>query len=384
MKISGRTRFRRACSSACKLAALACLLAAAPALNAEGGDATRGRRLLSERRCTMCHAVAGRGPAIGPDLAEVSNRGFTPAALTAQLWNHGPAMWQTMERRGVEVPKLSTQELEDLFAYFFSLWYFNPPGDAGRGKRIFHEKHCVECHSLEDPSAFGAGGALPVSAWPSLADPVLWARQMWNHSGRMARQMAERGIEWPRFEPREMVDLLVFLRTRPNLIGSAALTVLGDPAEGEQVFAAKGCANCHTLKPEAEGKISLAARRGAGRTPASFAAALWNHRAVFDEQPSAQAGPAPFASGEIEDLMAYFLAEGYFSPAGKADRGEKLFRKKGCAPARARDLPCPPPAKPIRRQASRPRCGVTAPICLPACRAKASSGRGSRASTWPA
>ena len=56
-----------------------------------------------------------------------------------------------MRDRNVHAGDLSEQGGDDLFAYFYSARFFDKPGDAARGKRLFSSKHCAECHGLTEP-----------------------------------------------------------------------------------------------------------------------------------------------------------------------------------------------------------------------------------------
>ena len=46
------------------------------------------------------------------------------------------------------MPELSEQQAADLFVYFFAARYFEQPGDAKRGQRVFLGKRCGECHGV--------------------------------------------------------------------------------------------------------------------------------------------------------------------------------------------------------------------------------------------
>ena len=111
-------------------------------------DSTRGSEVFVIQGCGNCHAVNGVGPQIGPDLGRIADRGFTPATLAATMWNHAPAMWGETRLRSVATPALDGQQAADLFAYFYSLRFFEEPGDAGRGKSLFGSLKCAQCHSL--------------------------------------------------------------------------------------------------------------------------------------------------------------------------------------------------------------------------------------------
>src|SRR5688572_27097739 len=85
-------------------------------------SADRGPSVLREQGCTQCHTVgsAGRTTASAA-LSRPLNREYTPAGLTATLWNHAPRMWSAMAAKGMRTPSLPEQEAADVFAYFASL-----------------------------------------------------------------------------------------------------------------------------------------------------------------------------------------------------------------------------------------------------------------------
>ncbi len=282
-------------------------------------DAGRGANLLAEKGCLDCHNLAGLGGNLAPDLTNRSRRGFTPTGLVASLWNHGPAMWREMDRLGQPVPELSVDNIRDIYAYFRSISYFDPPGDAGRGKRIFSAKRCSECHTLAE-----------VAAWPSLRGPVQLVRNIWNHSGQISAEMERRGIPWPRFRPQEMVDLLVYLRTQVGA-GRFASFDRGQPEAGEKVFEA-GCADCHTIGTAGKGKIDLAKAVSSNRTMASFATQMWNHRPRMHERAQKLGVElTTFSEEEVSALLEYLIGKGQFDSVGGPARGRKVFGNKGCS-----------------------------------------------------
>src|SRR5438094_9247321 len=84
------------------------------------GDSTRGAKLFEAEQCIRCHAVNGRGGKMGLDLGRVVHRNYTPAHLTAAMWNHAPTMWGAMEAARIQTPKLTQQGAADLLAFFYS------------------------------------------------------------------------------------------------------------------------------------------------------------------------------------------------------------------------------------------------------------------------
>ena len=106
-------------------------------------DSTRGERLFTSLSCIECHSVNGVGGNIGPDLGRRIDRNFTVASLASTMWNHAPTMWAAMRERDIRGGDMDEQGAADLFAYFYSARFFEKPGDAGRGKRLFTERACA-------------------------------------------------------------------------------------------------------------------------------------------------------------------------------------------------------------------------------------------------
>jgi mono/diheme cytochrome c family protein len=123
-------------------------------------DSARGELLFATLSCNGCHSINGVGGKIAPDLGSHLDRDFTPALLASTMWNHAPAMWAAMRDRAVRAGDLDEQAAADLFAYFYAARFFERPGDAGRGKSLFSDKHCSECHGLTQailPAAYAVG-----------------------------------------------------------------------------------------------------------------------------------------------------------------------------------------------------------------------------------
>src|SRR5450631_1623105 len=127
-------------------------------------DSGRGQKLFTTLACVQCHSINGKGGSIAPDLGKLSDRNFNPSTLASTMWNHAPAMWESMRALGIGLPDVNQQGAADLFAYFYSARFFERPADAGRGKRAFTEKHCAECHGV---SHSNIPEAKPIVEWES-------------------------------------------------------------------------------------------------------------------------------------------------------------------------------------------------------------------------
>ena len=278
------------------------------------GDAGRGRELFRAYNCSYCHSINGEGGRSAPDLGGSVDRGFSPYVLAGLLWNHAPAMWAAMARKGIPRPALSEQQAADLFVYFFAARFFEQPGDARRGRRIFLEKRCGECHGI---GSARREGILPAASWKSLADPIALAQQMWNHSRDMRAALDRMEIPYPRLSAQELADLLAYLRGALGQGRASEFSPAPASVAGPNLFASKGCAACH------RGTLALEARPTRyGLT--EFAASMWNH-------PSrTQSAPAQLSYDEMRELVGGLVSMQFFEEQGDPEQGRKVFAGKRC------------------------------------------------------
>jgi len=278
------------------------------------GDAERGREVFETHSCVTCHGVNGQGGRIGPDLAQMVDRGFTPYRFAALLWNHAPAMFTKLDRMGIARPELTPQQAADLFAYLFALRSFEQPGNARRGKRVFRSMNCAQCHAGND--SLGPGVA-PVPTWPPLDHPFLLALRMWNHPPTsLPRASGQPAPPLPHLTAQDLADLLVYLRSVQGRRRNVTL-LPGSPAQGAQLFGTKGCSSCHYGSDALEGRPTR-------YTLNDFAAAMWNHLRPTPLQ------RVPINAAEMRLLAGYLLSIQFIAERGDAGRGSLLFEKKRC------------------------------------------------------
>ena len=293
-------------------AVLSLAAAAGPAL-AWPADAQRGAEVLRRENCLECHSLKGQGGSAAPDLARRIGQGFTPAALASLVWNHGPTMWAAMSARNIAPPRLTENDAEDLFAYLYSVRFFERPGDAARGKQVFEQKHCIECHSLKSPAK---GPGQPVANWKSLDDPIALVEAMWNHSSDMKNELAAHQKVWVALNGQELTDLTVYLQNLPSLAGLRPELTLPDPASGKPLFD-QNCAACH--------KNSLALdRHFSDQTLMGVAAEMWDHI------PRMIAAPV-LSPDEMRRIVAYVWERQYLGPSGTIGKGRRVFNEKRCS-----------------------------------------------------
>ena len=190
------------------------LVISAPPVAAQYADSVRGADVIRDRGCLSCHSLLGEGKREAPDLGRPGPEPFTPAEFAASLWNHAPDMWLAMARKKKSIPRISDREMRDLYAYLYSVRYFEPAGDAGRGQGIFREKRCFRCHALVDTGAGSIGPS--VSQWPTLNDPVRFLETMWNHGAAMREESAADEIPWPTMTTEQMADLMADVYSLPD------------------------------------------------------------------------------------------------------------------------------------------------------------------------
>jgi mono/diheme cytochrome c family protein len=274
------------------------------------GDAQRGAEVLRREKCLVCHNIHGEGQHVAPDLGRRIGRRYTPAVMASVLWNHAPTMWSTMAGMGVNPPRLSVQDSDDLFAYFYSMRFFDHPGEAERGKRLFEEKRCSGCHSLSSPTE---GRGKPVAEWTVFADPVLLVQQMWVHSGEMVQTGHKR---WITLTGQDLADLTVYLQSLPQIRKQDVQFSLPDPASGKDLFESV-CGGCHKGNLALENRLHNA-------TLTDIAADMWNHAPKMTTAPST--GPE-----EMRRILAYVWERQSMGAPGIVARGERVFTVRHCA-----------------------------------------------------
>lgn len=169
------------------------------------GSVREGQRLLEERGCRTCH-VRG-GPAGDLTTADLPR---TVAGLASSLWNHSPDMTREMRERGMERGRFTPQEMADIVSCLLVLRQSRRAGDIDRGRRVFVERGCTECHDDEDAGGDAAPGVQKLS---TVTTPVAFAHAVWNHGVPMLNVMSGEGSGWPLFQRGDVTDLTAYLKS---------------------------------------------------------------------------------------------------------------------------------------------------------------------------
>jgi len=323
---------RRARQRALLLAVL--LVAAAAAAQERAGyfipgDPKAGMGVFFAKGCARCHSVLGEGGRSAPDLARAPGDHMSADELLAAMWNHAPTMWERMSATKVASPRFSETEMQDLFAFLYSVRSLDVPGDAERGRRLIREKRCLACHAV---SRQGGRTGPDLERWTQYRNPVSWIQTMWNHGPAMRATMAQRGIGWPVFEGSDVADLIAYVSQLAPGNRKKVYLRPANPEAGRAVFKTKGCVSCHSVESGAgRGGAPNLGSRALPRTLGQFAASMWNHGpTMWATMDQAQVRQRQFTNAEMADLIAYLFSQRYFELRGDAQRGAALFQEKGC------------------------------------------------------
>jgi cytochrome c2 len=288
----------------------------ASAFQAISGDSQEGCQLIRDLKCTTCHSLKGEGAAKAPDLGRTVARNYSPSYVAGQFWSHAPAVWSHLSGQGIPSPQLTEEQAAALFAYFASARYFEPLGDARRGKQIFRDLQCDGCHATRASNTLPAAKAVP--SWGSLDDPLALACILVNPPDTMTEGVAAGRSSPARLTSQGVTDLLLYLRYRPETRGREIHYSLPASAKlGRTLFEAQGCGKCHI------GELSLE-RRDSRLSLSGFIAAMWNHN------PRLKSGKAGLTDDNLKAIAGYLWSIGLFDERGDPSRGERLYTKMGC------------------------------------------------------
>jgi len=293
-------------------------------------DPSKGARLFVIKGCVKCHALKGEGGKVGPDLGKI-DLGDTQLDLAGKLWNHIPSMTRGMERAKILKPNLTGEEITEISAYLYFLKFFDEPGNPTRGRYLFNEKGCNNCHPLTGKGKEGEPG---LDQFPQNISPVFLSQSIWNHGPVMIAQMVKIGMKWPVFEGIEMMDLLEYIKMNAKGPKETAFITPGNPKEGKQVFISKGCIKCHAIRGEG-GKVADDLGKKAKtfyKSLTQIASIMWNKGpTVFAKMAQTETGIPKFIPKEIADLMAYLYFLHFIDEPGNPTNGKRIFSELGCS-----------------------------------------------------
>jgi cytochrome c2 len=173
------------------------------------GNPKEGKRVFNARGCDQCHSIRGEGAEGGVDLGKEAHTFRTSLTeIASSMWNKGPTILAKMAQAQSGIPKLTSKETVDLFAYLYFLPFTDEPGSIINGKILFSEMKCAECHRQDrtpgkllyiDPSKY-----LDTSKTDLVAG-------IWNHNLEIMNAAKEEQLSWPVIGRREIADLVEFI-----------------------------------------------------------------------------------------------------------------------------------------------------------------------------
>lgn len=283
-----------------------------------------GKALFSAKGCATCHGEAAAGTANGPALRERAQAAGLPQLVTA-MWNHAPRMWGEMRARNLAYPDLNYEETGQLLSFLYISAYSDNGGDVERGRKLFAEKHCAECHQdARDPRiAASLGGSSPLD----------WTQALWNHAAGMRSRMSATRVAWPSFGREDLRDLYAFVASANDGKEARFGVPAGDPARGWRTFQDRGCVSCHGPSEAARGGApTFGPDRPLPPTFSEFGAALLNHVPQMERATAKQGVTWPALEGnDLNDLAVFAYSLHYLEPSGSPQVGASVFAWRGCA-----------------------------------------------------
>lgn len=182
-----------------------------PKVYAISGSPGRGR-IVFQKKCDGCHSVYGEGAKRAPDLGKLRLR-KSVGDIAATMWNHSGRMAQTAASSGISFPYLDGNDMADLIAYIYFVGFYDSPGNAAEGRKIFSSKKCIQCHSVTEGEKSVGKNLAKSKATDS---PFHFAATMWNHLPEMKGVIETFGLAWPKFENDEMRDMVAYLKSLGN------------------------------------------------------------------------------------------------------------------------------------------------------------------------
>ncbi len=151
-----------------------------------------GAKLFASKGCAGCHT--------GGNALETKLHNQSLTDIAVDMWNHEPSMKQP--------PVLTQDEMRAILGYVWAQEFFQGAGNPERGKKVFAEKRCAECHTK------GAGGAPTLAKGKGAYTDITMVAALWQHGPHMLKAMEQKRIAWPRFNTgQQMADLIAYLNS---------------------------------------------------------------------------------------------------------------------------------------------------------------------------
>lgn len=295
------------------------------------GNPLAGSQLFAEKGCLHCHAINGVGGTGGPDLGQgILKRSLLDIA--GVMWNHSPGMAHVLEERHAARPVFKASEMASLLSFLYYIGSLEAPGDPNVGERLFREKQCQNCHSLG-----GKGGKQgpALDGYSRYASPIYLSVGLWNRGKSMASAMETTGTARPTFDKGNIADIFAYIRS----FGRGVERIYarpGSPRNGEKLFLAKRCAECHSVTAQGDTSRPNLRTRLIQGSLMTIAGAMWNHGPKMWADMARRGIPtAPLSVDEMSDIVGYLYFLQFIDSPGTAQRGRHVFQEKRCGQCHA-------------------------------------------------
>jgi cytochrome c551/c552 len=129
-----------------------------------------GEAIFQSKGCIKCHT--------GKLSLDDRLHNLTLTDIAVDMWNHAPRMIQPP-------PSLTQDEMQQLLSYLWMRQFLYPTASEARGKRVFAQKHCADCH------AGGQHGAPPLPGQGRKFSEVTIISALWRHGLQMRMAQAK-------------------------------------------------------------------------------------------------------------------------------------------------------------------------------------------------
>jgi mono/diheme cytochrome c family protein len=131
-----------------------------------------------------------------------------------------------------------------------------------------------------------------------------------------------------------MMDLLEYVKLNAKGAKETAFITPGNPRDGKQVFAAKGCVKCHAVRGEGGKEAEDLGKRAKTfyKSLTQIASIMWSKGpAVLGKMSGTQTGIPKFTPKEMADLIAYLYFLHFIDEPGNPVNGKRIFSESGCS-----------------------------------------------------
>lgn len=175
------------------------------------GNPREGKLVFDAKECSKCHYIRGEGAEGGVDLGKRAKTFYASLTqIASHMWNKSHQMiFVSIAQTQSDIPKFTSREMSDLLSYLYFLHYFDEPGNISRGRKLFSEAQCSQCHSLKGER--GKLAYMDLAKYQNMAQTTI-AASIWNHVVEMLSAMGAKSISSPHLRKGEMADLVEFLR----------------------------------------------------------------------------------------------------------------------------------------------------------------------------